>query len=219
MSSSNAREAILSRLAGACRTPAPVPAPAEIWSAPELDAASRLDLLTKRLQAVRAEVHVAPEKQWKAKLAELLAARKPAALAHGTGAWFAKDLPGICKKPGMPALTAYAEDVDQFKDALFGVEASVTTARAGIAETGALLLTPDAGEPRLLSLVPPAHFVVLRARDIQASFAGAIRELGLADNMPANLVLISGPSKTADIELTLTFGVHGPKELVVLILT
>lgn len=219
MSSSSAREAILARLAASCRTPAPVPAPADIWSAPELDEASRLELLAKRLQAVRTEVHVTPEKQWKARLAELLAARKPATLAHGTGAWFAKDLPAICKKPGMPALTPYCEDVDQMKDALFGVEASITTARAGIAETGALLLTPDAGEPRLLSLVPPVHVVVLRARDIKATFAGAIRDLQLAEAMPANLVLISGPSKTADIELTLTFGVHGPKELVALILT
>lgn len=219
MSSTPAREAILTRLAAACRTPAPVPAPADIWSAPELDAPARLELLAKRLQAVRTEVHVTPEKQWKVKLAELLAARKSATLAHGTGAWFAKDLPGICKKPGMPALTVYSEDVDTFKDGLFGVEASITTARAGIAETGALLLTPDAGEPRLLSLVPPVHFVVLRARDIAASFAGAIRELKLAEAMPANLVLISGPSKTADIELTLTFGVHGPKELIALILT
>jgi len=39
------------------------------------------------------------------------------------------------------------------------------------------------------------------------------------ENMPSNALLISGPSKTADIELTLAFGVHGPKELVVLIRT
>ena len=59
---------------------------------------------------------------------------------------------------------------------------------------------------------------VLQAEKIYTTFSEAIEAEDWAQKMPTNVVLISGPSKTADIELTLAFGVHGPKELIVLIL-
>ena len=77
---------------------------------------------------------------------------------------------------------------------------------------------PDANEPRLLSLVPAVHIAVLEAAHIHDSLADAIARERWAEGMPTNALLISGPSKTADIELVLTFGVHGPKELIVLVL-
>ncbi|MFP4390844.1 MAG: LUD domain-containing protein, partial [Desulfococcaceae bacterium] len=58
---------------------------------------------------------------------------------------------------------------------------------------------------------------VLRASDIHNTFADAMAAEDWAAGMPTNVVLISGPSKTADIELVLAFGIHGPKELVVFI--
>jgi L-lactate dehydrogenase complex protein LldG len=58
----------------------------------------------------------------------------------------------------------------------------------------------------------------LEADTIFSSLADAMRSGQWAQDMPTNLLLISGPSKTADIELTLAFGVHGPKELIVYIL-
>lgn len=69
-----------------------------------------------------------------------------------------------------------------------------------------------------MSLVPPVHIAVLKASGIYDTLSAAMKEEGWAERMPTNLLLISGPSKTADIELTLAFGVHGPKELIVLIL-
>jgi L-lactate dehydrogenase complex protein LldG len=68
-----------------------------------------------------------------------------------------------------------------------------------------------------MSLVPPIHFAVLSAGTIHDTFSDAISSENWADQMPTNALLISGPSKTADIEMTLAFGVHGPKELVVII--
>ena len=68
-----------------------------------------------------------------------------------------------------------------------------------------------------MSLVPSIHIAVLEADRIHNTFAEAIASERWQDGMPTNALLISGPSKTADIELTLTFGVHGPKELIVLI--
>ncbi len=69
-----------------------------------------------------------------------------------------------------------------------------------------------------MSLVPPVHTAGLKAAKIHDTLAEAMRKEGWAEKMPTNLLLISEPSKTADIELTLAFGVHGPKELIVFIL-
>lgn len=218
MSNASARDAILSRLHAARRADSSRPAPDMAWSAPALGREEALELFAARLRAVRAEVVVGPERSWKELLAAILAAKSPKSVAYGPGAWFAAELPGLLASAGI-AVLPHEGDAESFRDALFGADASVTTARAGIAETGALLIIPDAGEPRLLSLVPPLHVAIVKACDIHATFAGAIGALGLAEGMPPNLVLVSGPSKTADIELTLTFGVHGPKELAVIVLT
>ncbi len=69
-----------------------------------------------------------------------------------------------------------------------------------------------------MSLVPPVHIAGLKAAKIHDTLAEAMRKEGWAEKMPSNLLLISGPSKTADIELTIASGVHGPKELIVFIL-
>jgi len=115
-------------------------------------------------------------------------------------------------------LMPYDRPVEDFKAELFsGVEAGFTSTVAGIAETGGLLLMPGPEEPRLLSLVPPVHLALLRASTIQDSFWSAVKALGWGRNLPANALLISGPSKTADIEQTLAYGVHGPKRLIVIL--
>ena len=87
-----------------------------------------------------------------------------------------------------------------------------------IAETGAIVLWPDESEPRLMSLVPPVHIAVLEADKIYNSFCEIMQAEHWPDHMPTNALLISGPSKTADIEMTLAFGVHGPRELIVLVI-
>jgi L-lactate dehydrogenase complex protein LldG len=75
---------------------------------------------------------------------------------------------------------------------------------------------PDKQEPRLMSLIQPVHIAVLKSAKIHDTLAAAMKKEGWGEKMPTNLLLISGPSKTADIELTLAFGLHGPKDLIVL---
>lgn len=96
--------------------------------------------------------------------------------------------------------------------------AGITGALAGIADTGSLALLARATRPRLVSLLPPLHIALLpvsRLFPTMASFFAAEPELTRSSS---NLVLITGPSRTADIELTLTRGVHGPKTLHVVLL-
>jgi L-lactate dehydrogenase complex protein LldG len=120
--------------------------------------------------------------------------------------------------PGGPQLLPYDRPVEAFKEQLFtAVDAGFTGTVGGIAETGGLLLTPGPAEPRLLSLVPPVHIALLRASTIQDSLWSAVKALGWGRSLPPNALLISGPSKTADIEQTLAYGVHGPKQLIVVL--
>jgi L-lactate dehydrogenase complex protein LldG len=101
---------------------------------------------------------------------------------------------------------------------MFNVDAGITSVAGAIAETGALILWPSEKEPRLMSIVPPIHIAVLQADTIHSTLSEVMQKENWPGKMPTNIVLVSGPSKTADIEMTLAFGVHGPKELIVLIL-
>ncbi len=77
---------------------------------------------------------------------------------------------------------------------------------------------PTREEPRLMSLVPPVHFAILKASEIHDNFYEIQQKFQWAAGMPTNALLVSGPSKTADIEQVLAYGAHGPKDLIVLIL-
>ena len=118
----------------------------------------------------------------------------------------------------IPELIDYKDPIEESKDLLFEIDAAITTTRGGIAETGSLILWPTPDEPRLMSLVPPIHIAVLYASDIYSTFREAMISENWSSEMPTNALLISGPSKTADIEQTLVYGIHGCKELVVLVL-
>jgi L-lactate dehydrogenase complex protein LldG len=119
---------------------------------------------------------------------------------------------------GSPDLTIYDGRYEDRKAEVFEALAALTTTRGAIAETGSLILWPNEAEPRLLSLVPPLHIALLDADRIYDTLWWTLTEENWQDGMPTNVVLISGPSKTADIEQELTFGVHGPKELIVLVI-
>ena len=80
------------------------------------------------------------------------------------------------------------------------------------------MLWPTADKPRLMSLLPPIHVALVEEGSIADSLAETMASQDWAGGMPTNAVLVSGPSKTADIEQTLAYGVHGPKELIVLVI-
>jgi L-lactate dehydrogenase complex protein LldF len=91
----------------------------------------------------------------------------------------------------------------------------VTGCAVAIAETGTLVLTNGLGRPLTTSLLPEVHIAVVHSRQIVWALEEALRLPEVAQC--SSTVLISGPSRTADIEMTLTIGVHGPKELQVFV--
>lgn len=93
------------------------------------------------------------------------------------------------------------------------IQVGLTGALAGVAESGALMLPGGVEQPLTASLLPEVHLAVLREADILPSLPQALRLPSVRE--ASAVALISGPSRTADIEMTLTIGVHGPKELLV----
>jgi L-lactate dehydrogenase complex protein LldF len=89
----------------------------------------------------------------------------------------------------------------------------LTGALAGIAETGSLVQIPGEDRPLTVSLLPEVHIAILESDDILPTVSAALQLPELRESSSA--LLITGPSRTADIEMTLTIGVHGPAELVV----
>lgn len=96
-----------------------------------------------------------------------------------------------------------------------GAEVSVEEALAGIAETGSIVCASVEGRAVQSSLLPSHHIAILPADKIHATLDDFF--LSLSDLLPTNIAIITGPSRTADIELTLAIGVHGPERLDVIV--
>ncbi len=98
----------------------------------------------------------------------------------------------------------------------------ITGADYAIADTGTLVLLTDENKPRSVSLLPPIHLAIIRKSDIvidiRELFIILKQRLDAGQSTPSCMTFITGPSRTADIELNLTLGVHGPKELHVIII-
>jgi L-lactate dehydrogenase complex protein LldG len=101
---------------------------------------------------------------------------------------------------------------------IFRFDVGITTAQAAIAETGTLILDSTRERNRLVSLVPPVHIAIVDASKIYETLDEALTVIHKNEISPA-VTFITGPSRTADIELTLTVGVHGPQELHVIVNT
>lgn len=214
---SDARANILARLRAvppqdAVAATEPVAPPAA-----ELSRADKIARLKQRMENMHAEVVITDAKGWIDALKGTLRQRALNGLLYAPATALGEALAANWDSD-LPPLVGYTEAVEQSKESLFAIDAAITSTKGGLADVGALILWPDSDEPRLMSLAPAVHIAVLDAAKIHDSLAQAIARERWQERMPTNALLISGPSKTADIELVLTFGVHGPKELIVLIL-
>ena len=176
--------------------------------------------LKRMMEEVHTEVHLCGKNKWIKTLSSVLEQKNIRKILYGAKTGLAQEF--VKLKQNYPDMITefidYKDPIEESKDLLFEIDAAITTTRGGIAETGSLILWPTPDEPRLMSLVPPIHISVLYATDIYSTFQEAIISENWSSDMPTNALLISGPSKTADIEQTLVYGIHGCKELVVLLI-
>ncbi len=126
--------------------------------------------------------------------------------------------------PGLvDALTARGVEVllpgdPSWSQRLADVEVGVTGARGAVVAPAAIALVAAPGSPRATSLVPPEHVCVLRVADVAGTLAEAMREIA-AGELPSALSWIGGPSRTGDLEMITTLGVHGPRSVEVVLVT
>lgn len=115
-----------------------------------------------------------------------------------------------------PDLSFAADKRRQEIHSLAQAQAGLTGAQAALADTGTLVVPGGSGRSQLASLLPPVHLAVIPAEDIYPSMSAWLSSSGEQSvRQFSRLDLISGPSRTADIEMTLTIGVHGPARVIV----
>jgi L-lactate dehydrogenase complex protein LldG len=93
------------------------------------------------------------------------------------------------------------------------LDLGVTGADVGLAESGSIVLFHGPGRPRQASLLPDVHVALLRVTSITRSLAHWAEAHPNTPAATTNLVVITGPSRTGDIEMQLNLGVHGPRHL------
>lgn len=217
----SARERIFAKLRAANAQAMAEPATREYydemtphWDTPAL----RLKHWATTMRKVKGEIVWCHQQTWQQRFTEVVAAKGinnivlPLQTTHGKQAAEA-----LKQNRPVTQITAFDKHLEEWKDELFTIiDAGFTDVKAGIAHTGTVLLWPTPEQPRTMSLVPPIHIALFDTTTLYDDFYNAMHGLNMADNMPTNVVLISGPSKTSDIQLTLAFGAHGPRDLVLL---
>src|SRR5262249_40234407 len=120
------------------------------------------------------------------------------------------DLPGRLRAAGVEVAPADALPPGGERDTLFAADVGISGVDYLVAETGSVAILAQPQEPRSLSLLPPVHVAVADRAQLLPDLFGLFAALSAMPSCPS---LITGPSKTGDIELRLVTGVHGPGEL------
>lgn len=182
--------------------------------------AARVAQFQRMLEAAHAQVVCACAEAWPAELARRLAAAGVKRLLLDTASAEGTALVNALSAATNVEACGYMEPIEAWKSELFdSIDAGFTVARSGLAATGTLVVVPDANAPRTVSLVPPLHVALIHARTLHADLHAAVAAERWRDGMPTNLVMISGPSKTSDIQQTTAYGAHGPRALWVIVVT
>lgn len=98
-----------------------------------------------------------------------------------------------------------------------GADVGISSSRVALAETGSVLVDSGPGHSRLATLLPPIHIALVPTSRLTTDIFTWSAGRGDGWQPPANMVFVSGPSKSADIEQTLAVGVHGPKRFIALL--
>ena len=121
----------------------------------------------------------------------------------------------LFEESGLPGdVNGRKKQLDTIEDVFVGL----TGAHGGLADNGAVALLSGEHRGRLASLAPPVHIALLKKENIYPSLPAFLADINHLVAQSSNLVFIAGPSRTGDIEMTLSIGVHGPGEIHVIVM-
>jgi L-lactate dehydrogenase complex protein LldG len=131
-------------------------------------------------------------------------------------------VPGLAAALEAQGISTHQQEYDDLaseanRNELAAATLGITGADAALADTGSIALVSGPGRGRLASLLPPVHIAIVERTRMMRSLPDLLLERPDVATAGSNLVCITGPSRTADIEHTLSRGVHGPKEVHVIL--
>ena len=175
----------------------------------ESDGKNLIESFRGNLEAVGGIVLVVESKVKAASAIQKIIGEKKARKIAASDADFISEIVNLLEIEAEISVNAAASE-------LFECDLGITGAQFGIAETGTLVLESEKEFNRLTSLVPPVHVCVLEAHKIKRTLGETLAIL--EKDLSKTITFITGPSRTSDIELTLAIGVHGPGELIVILI-
>lgn len=170
-----------------------------------------LDDMIEKLKANKCNVHICKYSDVGNKIDEIMSFYKAKKLIYpyNTKEFITQNMEKIC----------FDKEIEQLKNEVFQSDCSLVKAKYGVSSHGVLCITSDMGA-RLLSLASPVCIVLLDENDITYSLTSCFDLLEKEykhTKFPANIIYLSGPSCTADIELIPIFGVHGSQNVEVVL--
>ncbi|NOX63776.1 MAG: hypothetical protein GXP42_17765 [Chloroflexi bacterium] len=187
------------------------------------------DVFARALEAVQGRCHrfESPENARDFFLAEMARRGASRLLCWEPAALPIPDLAHALRARGIELVSAHSPGYERAStdrkahlQELAQIGIGLTGVAAGLARTGSLVLHADRSRGRLASLLPTIHYAILYEDQIFPDLAAWLAAAGTAARIAnsSNTVIITGPSRSADIGQTLTLGAHGPKEVIVLLI-
>ncbi len=196
----------LGRSAG--QAPAALPEPR--LRVPEMDLETRLTRFSGALEALSGKFYRASSQ---ADACRYVAALSEAKTAVASNSPYLKEC-GITALAGVR--TGFTEE-EPLRQLCSTADLGISSADYGLADTGSLVILSSASEARMISLLPPVHVAVIRKEQILTGLDELFSVIPKPAEATSSMVLITGPSRTADIEQILIRGVHGPGEIHVVV--
>lgn len=182
-------------------------APPDLYFNPvEMSLAERVGAFQAALEALAGKVHFAANAQ---EAREYVAARIANGQSVASNAPYLAEC-GICSLTGV---RSGITDREELRGLCATADFGITSADFAIASTGSLVMIASPGEARLISLLPPVHIAVVPCSRLLTSLDELFTRVPDPARVSSSMVLITGPSRTADIEQILVRGVHGPGEI------